>query len=82
VKINTLGDPGWYAVVVQRTFDETGPARFTLRYGRYNAGNPNCANPTLPLVSQEAAAMGLTGEQEAAAARKAMRARRIEVRPN
>jgi hypothetical protein len=48
VKINNRGDPGWYAVVVQRTFDETGPVRFTLRYGRYNAGNPNCANPTQP----------------------------------
>jgi hypothetical protein len=79
VKINTLGDPGWYAVVVQRTFDETGPARFTLRYGRYNAGNPNCANPTQPLVSEQGAAMGLTGEQEAAA-REAMHEQRKAIR--
>ena len=29
------------------------PKRFTLRYGRYNTGNPNCANPDLRLVPQE-----------------------------
>ena len=29
------------------------PKRFTLRYGRYNPGNPNCANPDLRLVPQQ-----------------------------
>jgi hypothetical protein len=52
VKIDDIHETGWYTVVVQRAFDETGPARFTLRYGRYNAGNPNCANPTQDLISR------------------------------
>jgi hypothetical protein len=75
VKINTF-EAGYYTVLVQRDFDETGPAHFTVRYGRYNDGNPNCANPTQPLLSQQAAAMGLTAEQAAAASREAMRKRR------
>jgi hypothetical protein len=78
VKINTQQE-GWYTVHVQRAFDETGRTNFTLRYGRYNAGNANCANPTQPLLSQEAAAKGFTGEQEASAAMAAKRERRQAV---
>jgi hypothetical protein len=72
-------EAGWYTVVVLPDFDETEDIFFTVRYGRYNAGNPNCANPTQPLISQQAAAMDLTGEQEAAA-RKAMRQQRNAIR--
>jgi hypothetical protein len=81
VKIRNAQE-GWYTVIVQRAFDETGRTFFTLRYGRYNSGNVNCANPTQPLVSQQAAAMGLTGEQEAAAATAAWQERRKAVRAN
>ena len=80
VKIGFVNEPGWYTVVVQRAFDETTPVNFTLRYARYNEGNPNCANPTQPMLSQEAAAMGLAGMQEADAAREARRARRNAIR--
>ena len=49
VKIDNIPEPGWFTVIVQRSFDETPAIDFTLRYGRYNQGNPNCANPTQPL---------------------------------
>jgi hypothetical protein len=58
-------DDGWYTVRVANSFGlgnvfgETN--NFTLLYGRYTRGNANCANPT-----PEAAAMGLSGEEEKA----------------
>ena len=79
VKIVTRG-AGWYTVLVQRDFDVTEASDFTVQYGRYNAGNSNCAIPTQPKLSQQAAAMGLTGMQEADAAREARRERRNAIR--
>ncbi len=39
---------GWYTVHIS-SFNGSGAASlFTLRYGRYNSGNPNCATPTPP----------------------------------
>ncbi len=79
VKIVTRG-AGWYTVLVQRDFDVTEASDFTVQYGRYNAGNSNCAIPTQPKLSQQAPAMGLTGMQEADAAREARRERRNAIR--
>jgi hypothetical protein len=57
VKIAALSD-GWYTVRVANTFGSGRPGNFTLRYGRYRGGNPNCANPTpgeeTPGVEEEA----------------------------
>src|SRR4051794_4361638 len=40
---------GWYTVQVS-TFDgRPVTANFTLRYGSYSGGNPNCQTPTQPL---------------------------------
>ena len=50
VKIGTAPAFGWYTVQVA-TYDGTPvTADFTLKYGRYDNGNPNCANPTPPLA--------------------------------
>ena len=40
---------GWYHVVVRTPNAETNGVNFVLRYGRYAASNPNCANPTSPI---------------------------------
>ena len=45
VKANTDVD-GWYTVHVNDFAGGGGAAIFTLRYGRYNSGNPNCSSPT------------------------------------
>jgi hypothetical protein len=67
VKINTF-IVGFYTVRVQLKNLGSRAQAFTLLYGRYNLGNPNCANATRSLVSREAAAMGLSGEEEEASA--------------
>jgi hypothetical protein len=60
VKIASADD-GWYTVRVANSFGFGVTTNFTLLYGRYTRGNANCANPT-----PEAAAMGLSGEEEKA----------------
>jgi hypothetical protein len=50
VKIASAPNFGWYTVQVAQ-FDGTPlTADFTMKYGRYNNGNPNCATPTNPLA--------------------------------
>jgi hypothetical protein len=46
---------GWYTVSIGSFSGAAVVADFTLRYGRYNNGNPNCASPTTPLVAERAA---------------------------
>lgn len=49
VKIAAPNNNGWYTVQIS-TFNgaQSVEPNFVLRYGRYEAGNPNCANPTPP----------------------------------
>ena len=42
----TTNENGWFLVQVNQTAGVATDAEFVLRYARYAAGNPNCANPT------------------------------------
>ena len=44
---------GWYTLQVSHFAGADVIADFTLRYGRYDSGNPNCSFETLPLVTSE-----------------------------
>jgi hypothetical protein len=48
VKIASAPVQGWYTVQVAHWAGLPQNANFTLLYGRYTAGNVNCANPTSP----------------------------------
>jgi hypothetical protein len=48
VKIASAPVQGWYTVQVAHYAGVPQNANFTLLYGRYTAGNVNCANPTSP----------------------------------
>jgi len=48
VKIGGAPVQGWYTVQVAHYAGMPQNANFTLLYGRYTAGNVNCANPTSP----------------------------------
>lgn len=61
VKINPAPIGGWYTVRLGRSTGVAIDASFTMRVNQYNAGNANCAEPTLPAAP----------EVEAAKARKA-----------
>ena len=50
VKIASAPVQGWYTVQVAHWAGQPQNANFTLLYGRYTAGNPNCANPTPPFA--------------------------------
>lgn len=49
VKIANPPVRGWYTVQVAEWTGAPTNANFTLLYGRYTAGNPNCAGGTLPV---------------------------------
>ncbi len=59
VKINNTRN-GWYSVSVNQFAGTAVQANFNLAFGQYNANNPNCATPTVP-VSAPAAASGKAG---------------------
>jgi hypothetical protein len=44
---------GWYTLQISHYTGADVIADFTLRYGRYNAGNPNCSSVTPPVVTSE-----------------------------
>jgi hypothetical protein len=46
VEIASAPNTGWYNVSVGPSSGASGDARFAMSYGRYSAGNPNCANAT------------------------------------
>lgn len=59
IKAATAGGPdGWYTLQVSHFGGNApfGSYDFTLRYGRYNSGNPNCAGPTTPQAAFQAEA--------------------------
>jgi hypothetical protein len=41
-------EAGWHTVQISRFNGSAAAENFTLRYGRYSAGNPNCAGATAP----------------------------------
>jgi hypothetical protein len=49
VKFATGSVGGWHTVQVSQAAGAVVNASFTLAYGRYDAGNPNCATPTQPV---------------------------------
>jgi hypothetical protein len=44
---------GWYTLQVSHYTGGNVIADFTLRYGRYNSGNPNCSSVTTPIITSE-----------------------------
>jgi len=49
VRIASAPSTGWYTVQVASFSGAPTNANFTLKYARYNGGNPNCATATGPL---------------------------------
>ena len=56
VKIASAPNNGWYTVRLAHFNGAAVNANFTLLYGRYSAGNPNCAAPTVPFSASIAVA--------------------------
>jgi hypothetical protein len=56
VEIASAPRIGWYTVQIAQFAGVPTTGDFTLKYGRYTAGNPNCANPTAPFVLPNARA--------------------------
>ena len=50
VQIANAPSQGWYTVQVAHFNGQPINANFTLLYGRYTAGNANCAIPTQPRI--------------------------------
>lgn len=51
VKINGAPSSGWYSVSINHWSGLATYTDFVMMYGRYNVGNGNCSNPTLPSSS-------------------------------
>ncbi len=49
VKIGNAPNFGWYTVSVSQFNGAPVETNFTMFYGRYSSGNPNCSSPTPPL---------------------------------
>ena len=52
LKIASAPNRGWYTLQVSQFNGSISPntlVDFSIAYGRYNAGNPNCSTPTPPL---------------------------------
>ena len=58
IKVANTPNAGWYTLQIGHFAGSGTFANFTLRYGLYRAGNPNCARPTRPrsVVASERAA--------------------------
>ncbi len=67
VKIASTPNNGWYTVSIGRFAGQAETGNFTLAYGRYSAGNPNCAGPTPALGPSIAAPSKPSGEAAAPA---------------
>jgi hypothetical protein len=55
VKIASTPNNGWYTVSIGQSAGAAVSGNFSLAYGNYNAGNPNCSSPT-PVFTPETAA--------------------------
>ena len=67
VKIASAPKNGWYTVHVAEFSGAPTETNFVLLYGRYNAGNPNCAGPTAPTIASTLALQAEGGDTEKAA---------------
>jgi hypothetical protein len=68
VKIASTPVQGWYTVQVAHfSGAPQADTDFVLKYGRFTAGNPNCANPTVPLVNAGGAPQVLVKDPATAA---------------
>jgi hypothetical protein len=59
-----VGPAGWYTLQISHFAGSASAADFTVRYGRYNNGNPNCSAPTTPLVAEAVPKPADTGGTE------------------
>jgi hypothetical protein len=64
VKVNSTPNNGWYSVTIGQFAGAPVTGNFTLSYGRYNAGNPNCAASTTPLAGNNPAAEAFQGKAD------------------
>ena len=64
VKIGSAPNNGWYTVRVGQFDGVATETNIVLLYGRYSAGNPNCAVPTLPLSTVNAFGFAVEGAEE------------------
>jgi hypothetical protein len=64
VKIGSAPNNGWYTVRVGQFAGVATETNVVLMYGRYNAGNPNCATPTGPLSTVNAFGFGVEAAEE------------------
>ena len=55
VKVGNTPSRGWYTAQVSNHAGDVAFGNFTLRYGAYSQGNPNCATPTNPQIARELA---------------------------
>jgi hypothetical protein len=70
VKVGSAPAQGWYTVQVGHFSGAAVNANFTLLYGRYNAGNPNCSIATTPQAADAAKSMKEVSMTEVVAPRK------------
>ncbi len=54
IKMTPTSDNGWYTVHLAQFSGRAVDANFVLLYGRYNAGNPNCASATAGQLARQA----------------------------
>ena len=54
VKIPTGSRKGYYTIQLAQFGGVAVESLFEIKYGRYKPGNPNCANPTTPLLNRKA----------------------------
>jgi len=66
VKIGSVPGSGWYTVHIAQFAGASVEADFTLLFGHYSAGNPNCATPTLPFVQSRSSKQATAPETEGA----------------
>jgi hypothetical protein len=64
VKIGSAPNNGWYTVRVGQFAGVATETNVVLLYGRYNAGNPNCASPTPALSVINAFGQALSADEE------------------
>ena len=55
VKIASTPNNGWYTVSIGQFAGAAVTGNFSVAYGNYNAGNPNCSSPTPPFTAETAA---------------------------
>jgi hypothetical protein len=65
VKIGSAPKTGWYSVNIAQYLGNPAEGSFTLAYGVYPRGNPNCSSPTPPLSTAATAPASATSSRPA-----------------